>query len=100
MAGDTEYKCPDCWNTEMTEQQVGKHIGIYCSECGKWIKWKPQNKDWRSFVMPFGKHAGKKLADIAGCDYDYLKWGSVNLSGNIQRKFAAAVLESNKCAAL
>jgi uncharacterized protein (DUF3820 family) len=57
-----------------------KKIGIYCADCGKWIKWK-RFVDNADFVMPFGKHKGKKLKHIFSMDLEYSKWAVKNIKG-------------------
>lgn len=37
-------KCKYCGCEEYYCKKVGPHIGAYCKECGKWIKWLPQHK--------------------------------------------------------
>ena len=37
-----EYKCK-CGSTDLFTEQKGNNLGLYCSKCGKWIKW--LNKD-------------------------------------------------------
>ena len=37
-----EYKCK-CGSTDLFTEQKGNNLGLYCAECGKWIKW--LNKD-------------------------------------------------------
>jgi len=60
----------------------GPHIMATCSECGRYIKFLAQKKDG-DFVMPFGKHKGKKLEDI---DAGYLQilHDHVRISGRIK----------------
>lgn len=40
----------------------------------------------KSYVMPFGKHAGTNLARLVEHDPGYLRWASANLNGEIARK--------------
>jgi hypothetical protein len=56
--------------------QNGLHIGAYCSVCGKWIKWLPQETGWKAFRMPFGKHRYSTLGKIYKDDPGYIVWGS------------------------
>lgn len=37
-------KCKYCGCEEYYCKKVGPHIGAYCSECEKWIKWLPQTE--------------------------------------------------------
>ncbi len=34
-----EIKCKKCGSTKVFTDTKGSQTGIYCSECGKWIKW-------------------------------------------------------------
>lgn len=56
----------------------GPHLGEYCRNCGKWLRWMPQRmtpERARSIVMPIGKHKGRKLSEI---DSGYLRWYEAN----------------------
>lgn len=44
------------------------HIRQECTECKKFLGWKPQNKP---FKLWFGKHKGKLLSEV---DEDYLDY--------------------------
>lgn len=39
----TEYKCPKCSSTNLFTRKIGPQTGLYCKDCGRWIKW--LNKD-------------------------------------------------------
>lgn len=47
-----------------------KHKEATCNDCGKHIRFVPQNKE-RTFI-PFGKYKGKHTYEVD--DFDYLKW--------------------------
>lgn len=34
-----EYKCPKCNSADLFIQTQGNQIGLYCGDCGAWIKW-------------------------------------------------------------
>lgn len=34
-----EYKCPKCNSTNLFTRKKDTQTGLYCKECGKWIKW-------------------------------------------------------------
>lgn len=36
-------RCKNCGCEEFYMKEVGPHIGAYCSNCDKWIKWLPRN---------------------------------------------------------
>ena len=38
-----EYKCPKCNSTNLFTRKKDTQTGLYCKECGRWIKW--LNKD-------------------------------------------------------
>lgn len=38
-----EYKCK-CGSTDFFFADKGKQTGIYCSLCGKWLKWADKNE--------------------------------------------------------
>lgn len=33
------YKCANCENTEFFMSRRGEQIGVYCLECGRYLKW-------------------------------------------------------------
>lgn len=35
----SEYKCPKCNSTNLFTRKNGDHTGLYCKDCGRWIKW-------------------------------------------------------------
>lgn len=37
------YRCPKCNSSDVFTETSGNQIGLYCGDCGKWIKW--INKD-------------------------------------------------------
>jgi uncharacterized protein (DUF3820 family) len=54
-----------------------EHLKVTCEKCGKFIKYKAQNKLLTDdFIMPFGKHKGESLIDIARGDVFWLEWFS------------------------
>lgn len=42
-----DYKCK-CGCTNFFMNSKGNNVGIYCSRCGKWLKW--ANKDERNLL--------------------------------------------------
>lgn len=34
-----DYKCSHCGSTKTEIEEKANQIGLYCAECGKWIKW-------------------------------------------------------------
>ena len=38
-----DYKC-ECGHDDFFFKKVRIHIGIYCSYCGKWLKWADVNE--------------------------------------------------------
>lgn len=39
-----EYVCEKCGSLELFIKEKGNQTGLYCSDCGKWIKWLPKNE--------------------------------------------------------
>lgn len=37
------FECPKCHSNDVFIEESGNQIGLYCGDCGKWIKW--LNKD-------------------------------------------------------
>ena len=34
-----KYGCPHCGSTDVFTKEKGAQTGLYCGDCGKWIKW-------------------------------------------------------------
>jgi hypothetical protein len=67
-----------CGSDNSYTRQVGPHLGEYCSNCDKWIRWISQPLD--QYVWPLGsKHKGKLILAIAKNDRPYLEWAAFNL---------------------
>lgn len=32
-------KCTKCGSTRVVKREVGPHIGVFCAECDKWLRW-------------------------------------------------------------
>lgn len=60
--------------TELTAWVVrsGPHLRAECSECGRFLQFLRQPID--AFLMPFGKHKGRRLVELAATEADYLNW--------------------------
>lgn len=41
LRGEIMYNnvCKKCGSVELFSEQKGNNIGLYCSDCGAWIKW-------------------------------------------------------------
>lgn len=46
------YRCPKCNSSDVFTETNGSQIGLYCGDCGKWIKW--VNKDEARLVKRQG----------------------------------------------
>ena len=40
----TEYSCPKCNSKELFVKKSGNSTGLYCDNCGAWIKWLGKNE--------------------------------------------------------
>lgn len=34
-----EYSCNKCGSTDLFIKKSGNNVGLYCGDCGSWIKW-------------------------------------------------------------
>lgn len=70
-----EYKCPKCNSKNLFVKKVGNNTGLYCVDCGAWIKWVGKN-ELRAFeYLTKQKHvddANSKQDDIANIIYGTL----------------------------
>lgn len=39
------YRCERCNSTDVFIKYNGPHCGLYCGDCGKWIKWLNQDEE-------------------------------------------------------
>jgi hypothetical protein len=93
--------CPRCGSQHLLEAECTDgphHARLICGDCRRHLRFLP--KLWsleraRSFVLRFGKHAGRSLGDLARSQTGrgYLAWLAANLDGNAA-KAARIVLEA------
>lgn len=38
------FHCSKCESADVFMEENGIHVGLYCSNCGKWIKWLTKNE--------------------------------------------------------
>lgn len=39
-----KFNCPKCNSTDVFTKKIGNHTGLYCGDCGTWIKWLSKNE--------------------------------------------------------
>ena len=70
-----EYRCPKCNSKNLFVKKAGNNTGLYCGDCGAWIKWIEKN-ELRAFeYLTRQKHvndASSKQDDIANIIYSAL----------------------------
>ena len=52
--------CRKCGSTSLYTENKGNNIGLYCSDCGAWIKWLGKD-ELRAFKHSQEKQSDKKL---------------------------------------
>ena len=62
-----DYKCK-CGHNDFFFADKGNQKGIYCSYCGKWLKW--ADKDEQNLAMKQEPDLDKLRADIKGWQVD------------------------------
>lgn len=45
------YQCKKCDSSDFWFMKKGEHLGIYCINCGRWLKW--ADKDEQNFYEMF-----------------------------------------------
>lgn len=63
-----EYRCPKCNSKDLFVKKVGNNTGLYCRDCGAWIKWVGKNELRVFEYLNRQKHvddANSKQDDIA-----------------------------------
>ena len=77
-----------------------KHVGAYCGQCDKWLRWLPAEapaaeKELTAIgdiPIPFGKYAGTKLKDLPAEYLNYME----RQSSSVWKSRAASVLSEIK----
>ena len=66
-----EYKYPKCNSKNLFVKKVGNNTGLYCGDCGAWIKWVGKN-ELRAFeYLTKQKHVGNCCErECIGCVLD------------------------------
>ena len=89
----SEFFCRECGslNVVLAEQTFSngtKHARAKCDDCQADLGF-VRSVETEDFVMPFGKHKGRRLAD---CPADYVAWLAENSrSASIRRRAAEAL---------
>lgn len=39
-----QIRCKYCLTTETVLREKGPHVGAYCANCGRWLKWLGKNE--------------------------------------------------------
>ena len=52
------YRCKNCGGEKFFFHSVNMHMGIYCSECGRWYKW--VDRDERNLMYKKEKPNGNR----------------------------------------
>lgn len=39
------FKCPKCGSVDVFIENSGNQKGLYCGDCGKWIKWVSKDEE-------------------------------------------------------
>src|SRR5262245_46059159 len=80
MTTDTppDVRCPRCGGPLLTERmESGPHFArTRCRACGfrRWERAPMTPERAAAFVLPFGRHRGRTLAEVGVADRGYLEW--------------------------
>lgn len=55
--------CKKCGSTDLYTDQNGNNTGLYCSDCGAWIKWLSKKE-----LRAFGYSQKKENKDVIACE--------------------------------
>lgn len=55
--------CKKCGSTDLYTDQNGNNTGLYCSDCGAWIKWLSKKE-----LRAFGYSKKKENKDVIKCE--------------------------------
>jgi len=87
---DARISCHSCHTTEISKKYIpltngGYHIKAACASCGRFLKFLAHD----SPRLPFGRHRGETVVEVAQKDPGYLKWClSENIIRNARLKMA------------
>lgn len=88
--GVKEFVCPKCNSKDLFTKANGNQIGLYCGDCGKWIKWLSKDES-RIFEEQQKRNSG--IADksdnkiqCAACGYlaEEKDWYNSSIHGRIK----------------
>ena len=89
-----DYKCK-CGHNDFFFADKGSQKGIYCSYCGKWLKW--ADKDEHNLAMKQEPILDKIKAEIMSLDYiDEDKYEGTNIPPMIDRDNVLDILDKYK----
>jgi uncharacterized protein (DUF3820 family) len=85
-----QEECAGCGSTRLRlvkcdPPHFARRDCMDCGRCGSPIKAPWSLERARAFVMPFGRHKGRTVGELADTTdgWDYLRWASKNLQGNV-----------------
>ena len=74
--------------------RAGIHLQLDCPECGKFVKYLPQDIRPAECIVSFGKHSGRTIEEIYAINPGYIHWLSENVSSKYFRRVTTAYLQS------
>jgi uncharacterized protein (DUF3820 family) len=85
---DLALTCPKCGSSDVaTKRLPNGQDRARCLECRRvWLTKAPWSYERaKNFCMPYGKHEGRRLSDLAETDggLGYLRWLAANVKGNV-----------------
>ena len=91
---DETRPCDNCGSTfyRFTHHEFKNktiHLRRSCGECGKFLDWAAKETPPGTFVMPFGKHKGKRVEWICQNDVGYAAWAMQSLQPTMRKRFQA-----------
>lgn len=76
-----EFRCTKCGSLNMEVEQKGSQVGLYCADCGKWIKWlsKDEQRAFNNQNCPNDKYnkLKNKIIELIG-----------NINAEVDREFS------------
>lgn len=75
--------CKKCGSTDLFTKEKGNNVGLYCSDCGAWIKWLHKD-ELRAFEHSMGKSTKEERESVN------------NYIGNISKLTGANFFDKNE----
>lgn len=93
---DFNIICPDCKGQKFFIKENGSQTGLYCSHCGRWIKWL-NKKEKRLYENELNKPEETKNNEIKTDSNDFIQCAACGFLGTVDKWFNTSVIGNYMC---